>query len=239
MTRRRGRRKRRPLFIITTRRAVLWGALLLVLAAAGMLRGANEPSAVTVGPLHGQIVYIDPGHGGIDPGACGEKFEEKDIALKVSLYLGVRLEKSGAKVVYSRTGDYDLDSEEGGDVKARIDLIESSNATIVLSIHCNAFTDSREKGAQTFYNASRNPRSQELAKLIQAELVENTLTEREASARLDHFMLNHGEKPAVTVELGFLSNPEEENLLGSAPYQQKLADSIHNAIITFVEASII
>ncbi len=235
MTRRRGRRKRRPLFIITTRRVLFWGVLLVIFATAGLLRGSGEPSVAAVGPLHGQIVYIDPGHGGIDPGACGEKFQEKDIALKVALYLGVRLEKSGAKVVYSRTGDYDLEQEEGGDVKARIDLIESSNATIVLSIHCNAFTDSREKGAQTFYNAKKNPRSRKLAELIQAELVNDTLTEREASARLDHFMLNHGEKPAVTVELGFLSNPEEEGLLGSAPYQQKLADSIHKAVITFAK----
>lgn len=213
-------------------------ALLVVLTAVWTCRRAVQPSKGVAAALTGQIVYIDPGHGGIDPGACGSKWLEKDIVLKVAVYLGVRLEKSGAKVVYSRTGDYDLETEDVSDVRARINLIESSSATIVLSLHCNDFGDSRERGAQTFYNAHRNPRSKELAGLIQDELVKNTPTEREISAGLEHFMLNHGDKPAVTVELGFLSNPEEEDMLGTPAYQQKLADCLHRAIISFVEASV-
>ncbi len=237
MSKRRGRRRRRPLFILTTKRTLFLGVLLLALLGAGLVK-STRPSAATPGPLAGQVVYIDPGHGGIDPGACGSTWLEKDIALKVALYLGVRLEKSGAKVVYSRTGDYDLETDDVDDTQARLRLIDSSEATMVLSIHCNAFTDPRERGAQTFYNASRNPRSKELAGLIQAELAKDTFTEREISARLDHFMLNYGQKPAVTVELGFLSNPEEEELLGTPSYQQKLAECIRRAIISFVEASV-
>lgn len=238
---RRGRRRRRPLLVLTTRRvlfglaivfccSVVWGTLGKTADPLGVLR-RNLPG----GPLSGQVIYIDPGHGGIDPGACGKKHLEKDIVLNVALYLGVRLERSGAKVVYSRTGDYDLTTDEVGDSQARVELIESSGATIVLSIHCNAFTDSRERGAQTFYNPKKNSQSQVLASLIQEALVEDTSTHREVSSKLNHFILNHSEVPAATIELGFLSNPEEEELLGSPSYQQKLAECIRKAVISFVE----
>ncbi len=240
---RRGRRRRRPLLVLTTRRvlfglaivfccSVAWGAFGQTANPMGVL-GRILPG----GPLSGQVIYIDPGHGGIDPGACGKKHLEKDIVLNVALYLGVRLERSGAKVIYSRTGDYDLDSEEVNDSQARVKLIESSGATIVLSIHCNAFTDSRERGAQTFYNPNKNRNSQMLASLIQEALVEDTPTHREASSKLNHFMLNHSEVPAATIELGFLSNSEEEDLLGSPSYQQKLAECIRKAVISFVQGA--
>ena len=118
MKRRRGGQERRPFLYVTSARSVILGALLLaVLIASGFLGEERAPTAFT-GPLSGQTVYIDPGHGGIDPGACGQFVVEKDVVLKVALYLGVRLEKSGARVVYSRTGDYDLEMDGKDDVKS-------------------------------------------------------------------------------------------------------------------------
>lgn len=235
MVRRQGRRRRQPFLFVADAGTVIGGALLLaLLVGSGILGRALEAGAFT-GPLRGQVIYLDPGHGGIDPGACGNSVTEKDVVLKVALCLGVRLERAGAKVVYSRTGDYDLDGDGKDDVEERIKLIESSKATMVISLHCNAFTDPSEYGAQTFYNASGNPQSKRLAETIQAELVKETDTEREASGRIDHFILNASLVPAVTVELGFLSNPHEESLLGSPSYQQKLADCIRRAIIGFVK----
>lgn len=237
MARRRGvRRRRRPFFYVINARVLIFGILLAaILIGSGAFSRALEAVRPAAGPLTGQVVYIDPGHGGIDPGACGSSVLEKDVVLQVALYLGVRLERNGAKVVYTRTGDYDLESEEKSDVRARIDLIESSGATLAISLHCNAFTDPAEYGAQTFYNAQRHPDSRRLAEIIQAELRENTDTYREASARIDHFILNASNVPSATVELGFLSNPHEESLLGSASYRQKLADILTRAIIKFVE----
>jgi N-acetylmuramoyl-L-alanine amidase len=205
--------------------------------AAGVLGGILIP-ATSTGPLKGQVIYIDPGHGGIDPGACGRRVKEKDVVLNVAFYLGVRLEKSGARVVYSRTGDYDLQVGGKDDVEERIKIIQSSGATLVISLHCNAFGDPSEWGSQTFYNASRNPGSKQLAFLVQSELVKATGTPREASARLDHFVLNHSSVPAVTVEMGFLSNPREESLLGSHMYQQKLAECIRKAILSFAGGAV-
>ena len=178
------------------------------------------------------------GHGGIDPGACGREVLEKDVVLNVALYLGVRLERDGAKVVYSRTGDHDPQTGSTDDVEGRIRLIRSSGATIVISLHCNAFTDPSEWGAQTFYNASMNPESKRLAQLVQVKLIEETETPRDASAKLEHFILNNSKVPAVTVEMGFLSNPREEGLLGSHSYQQTLADSIRDAVVEFVSGGV-
>ena len=233
-----GRRRRRPFLFLATPRAAFAIALALAGAVAATVLGSIFAPSAALGPLSGQVIYIDPGHGGIDPGACGRRLKEKDVVLNVALYLGVRLEKSGARVVYSRTGDYDLQTDTKDDVEERIKLVKSSGATIVISLHCNAFSDPAEWGAQTFYNASRNPNSKRLAMLIQEELVRATGTPREASARLDHFILNHSDVPAVTVEMGFLSNPKEESLLASHLYRQKIAECIRKAVISFVSGAI-
>jgi N-acetylmuramoyl-L-alanine amidase len=137
----------------------------------------------------------------------------------------------------TRPGDYDLETDDKDDVTERIKLIKSSGATIVISLHCNAFTDSSEWGAQTFYNSSKNKENKRLAELIQAQLKEKTGTTREASSRLEHFILNNSSVPSATIELGFLSNPHEEGLLGSPSYQQDLAEYIHQAILNFVAGS--
>lgn len=235
MARRRGRR-RRPLLFVANRKMLLLVGLLAALAL-GVFGGVFVPASAS-GSLRGQVIYIDPGHGGIDPGACGDTVVEKDVVLQVALYLGVRLERNGAKVIYSRTGDYDLQTETRDDIEERIRLIKSSGATIVISLHCNAFGDRAEWGAQTFYNAAMNPRSKQLAEKVQSELVEATGSLRAASARLDHFILNHSQVPAVTVEMGFLSNPKEEGLLGTHAYQQKIADCIKRAVLSFVSSGV-
>ncbi len=238
MARRRGRRVRRPLlFVSTTKTAFLVALFLASMFTAGIIGGIFMPASAS-GPLMGQVIYIDPGHGGIDPGACGQKVLEKNVVLNVAFYLGVRLEKSGARVVYSRTGDYDLQVNGKDDIEERIKIVKSSGATMVISLHCNAFPDRSEWGAQTFYNASMNPRNREFAHLVQDELVKATGSPREASARLDHFMLNHSTVPSVTVEMGFLSNPKEEGLLGSHMYQQKIAECIRRAVVSFVSAGV-
>lgn len=231
--RRRGKRKRTPLFWHKSTIAVL---LTLVVCGCFFRVAGNSVGVplLPIGPLAGQIVLIDPGHGGIDPGACGSLFFEKDIVLDVSLLLGQKLERYGAKVVYTRTSDgVKEEEEESGSSAYRSALIEDSKATIVVSIHCNDYKDPRIKGAQVFWNSAGNELSGYLADLIQMELQAKTGTSREVSDDIVHFMLDNAQVPAVTVELGFLSNPEEEMLLGSSVYQDTLAQCICDAILTF------
>jgi len=229
--RRRGRRRSRPLFerIPNNALGVLAVSVLITIVISRGIIPVTAPRS-----LQGFVIFIDAGHGGIDPGACGNTYTEKEIVLNVALLLGSKLERSGARVVYTRTGDYDLETEDISDVQARINLLKSSGASVAISLHCNAFTDPYERGAQVFYNSSKHPRSKDLARLIQDQLVKHTDTEREISAKIDHFILNHADMPAVTVELGFLSNPDEERLLGSREYQEKLVQCIYDALVEFL-----
>lgn len=235
MARKRRAEYRRSFVLVADRNWLILGVSLILTAAAFYFGRNIFLPATEQGPLHGQVIFLDPGHGGIDPGACGSRYVEKDIVLKVALNLGVRLEKAGARVVYSRIDDRALGDIDVDDSNARLRLLGESCATMALSIHCNAFSDSREDGAQTFYNAQKHEASKQLAVLVQDELKTETGTLREASTKLDHFILNHSDIPTVTVELGFLSNPGEEELLGDSRYQQKLAAAIFRAVCEFVK----
>lgn len=192
-------------------------------------------------PLSGKIIYLDPGHGGVDPGAGDEEPFEKDIALSVSLKLRDYLQQQGALVIMTRETDVDL-ADKGlkgyskrkvQDLKRRLDLINESEADFFATIHLNAIPSSRWKGSQTFYstNFKENKRA---AKLVQDELRRNLEnTDREAKAANSIYLLKHTNKPGVLVEIGFLSNPEEAANLRQEDYQEKVAGSIYEGILRY------
>lgn len=192
-------------------------------------------------PLSGKIIYLDPGHGGVDPGAGDEEPFEKDIALSVSLKLRDYLQQQGALVIMTRETDVDL-ADKGlkgyskrkvQDLKRRLDLINESEADFFATIHLNAIPSSRWEGSQTFYstNFKENKRA---AKLVQDELRRNLEnTDREAKAANSIYLLKHTNKPGVLVEIGFLSNPEEAANLRQEDYQDKVAGSIYEGILRY------
>jgi N-acetylmuramoyl-L-alanine amidase len=92
------------------------------------------------------VVVIDAGHGGHDPGNMGKKTKEKDIALKVSLKLGKYIEKNipGVKVVYTRTTDKYLALDE------RAAIANKNKADLFICIHANSHTTSKPFGTETF-----------------------------------------------------------------------------------------
>lgn len=192
-------------------------------------------------PLSGKIIYLDPGHGGVDPGAGDEEPFEKDIALSVSLKLRDYLQQQGALVIMTRETDVDL-ADKGlkgyskrkvQDLKRRLDLINESEADFFATIHLNAIPSSRWEGSQTFYstNFKENKRA---AKLVQDELRRNLEnTDREAKAANSIYLLKHTNKPGVLVEIGFLSNPEEAANLRQEDYQEKVAGSIYEGILRY------
>ncbi len=192
-------------------------------------------------PLSGKIIYLDPGHGGVDPGAGDEEPFEKDIALNVSLKLRDYLQEQGALVIMTRETDVDL-ADKGlkgyskrkvQDLKRRLDLINKSEADFFATIHLNAIPSSKWKGAQTFYS-TKFKENQRAAKLIQGELRRNLEnTDREAKSANSIFLLKQTKKPGVLVEIGFLSNPEEAAKLKEEAYQEKVAGSIYEGILRY------
>ena len=125
-------------------------------------------------PLLGKVIYIDPGHGGKDPGAMYGKLKESDLNLQISLKLEEELEKQGAIVYLTRYGDYDLSSNNAelrkrSDLSRRANVINNSNADLYLSIHLNSDASSIWSGAQVFY-VDTNEKNKYIAQLFQEEL---------------------------------------------------------------------
>lgn len=191
-------------------------------------------------PLSGKVIVLDPGHGGPDGGAAIGGVLEKDISLSVSNMVRDYLQEQGALVMMTREKDSDLAGDVQGyrarkreDLMQRVKLINDSQADMYLSIHLNAFPSANSRGAQTFYTL-RYKENKELAQFIQAELRDNLEnTKREAKA-IDHvYVMKYAEKPGALVEIGFLSNAQERELLVDATYQNKIAVSVYEGIMRY------
>ncbi len=193
-------------------------------------------------PLSGKIIIVDAGHGGMDGGASSKDGTlEKDIALDISLILRDYLQEAGALVVMSRVEDTDLaDPATKGvrkrkvqDLKRRVQLVNETGGDLFVSLHLNAIPSPRWSGAQTFYNRAYDE-NEKVARFIQDEIRKNLEnTNRLAKPIGNVFLLKHAEIPGALVEVGFLSNPTEAEMLKSTAYQQKVAASIYQGIMRY------
>ena len=195
-------------------------------------------------PISNRIIGIDPGHGGVDPGAVGRTgVLEDEINLEIGLKLKRLIEQSGGIVIMTREEDKRLYTEKSStlrekkteDLLNRKALIESAGCEIFVSIHMNSFTNSKYSGSQTFYYDG-NIENEKLASIIHEEL-RNVLDKdnrRAAAIRDDVYLIKELQIPSVLVEAGFLSNPEEERLLQTEEYQEKIAWAIYVGIMKYL-----
>lgn len=192
-------------------------------------------------PLTGKIIVIDPGHGGPDGGAGDSTVWEKDIALNVSFMVRDYLQQQGAFVLMTRETDVDL-ADEGTrglsrrkteDLHRRLSMINESEADLLISIHLNAIPSPKWSGAQTFYS-SHFAENARVAKFIQDELRRNLENTTRKAKPIHHvFIMKNAKMAGALVEIGFLSNPTERELLKQENYQQKIAASIYEGISRF------
>ena len=188
-------------------------------------------------------ICVDSGHGGNDPGKIGVGgTKEKEVNLAIALKLKKSLEKENIRVVMTRTDDRNLadanaTNEKTSDMKNRVAKMDSEQPDAVVSIHQNSYTDSSAKGAQVFYY-SESKEGKELAEILQKNLIEIADQEnnRVAKANTSYYILKNTSAPTVIVECGFLSNPEEEVLLNTAKYQDKLVEALQKGICEYLNA---
>lgn len=188
-------------------------------------------------PLKNKIIYIDPGHGGNDPGANYRDIKESDINLKISLKLAKLLEENGAIVYMTRYDDYNLANIDSYNIKKsdlnnRIKIINNSNCDMFLSIHLNAYTSSTWYGAQTFYT-NNNKDNIVLAEIIQKNFKKNLNTNRNIKNINNRYLYDNLDKLGVLLEVGFITNPNERNLLVQDSYQYKITNSILESVIEY------
>ncbi|MCR5701550.1 MAG: N-acetylmuramoyl-L-alanine amidase [Lachnospiraceae bacterium] len=177
-------------------------------------------------------VIIDVGHGGNDPGKVSiDGVEEKNVNLEIAKYLKENLKAQDFYVYMTRDEDcglYDLDAsnKKRSDLNNRIRFIKEKNADLVISIHQNSYPDSAQHGAQTFYFKGRND-DKLLAECVQSSLLSiDSSNQRSAKDNDNYYLLKNCPSPAVIVECGFLSNPEETAKLTDINYQKQLAYAI-------------
>ena len=199
-------------------------------------QSANVSSGVTI--------VLDAGHGGEDGGAQGNGLSEKDLNLDITLRVATLLREQGVNVVLTRDTDillYDTESDYKGkkkaqDLRKRLEITNSCENPVLVSIHMNYFAETKYSGLQVWYSKN-DANSKTLANLIQSN-VKNTLqpnnnrATKEATSSI--FLLHNATCPAVLIECGFLSNPDEAHALGDADYRQKLANIIFKSIMTYI-----
>lgn len=187
-------------------------------------------------PLLGRVIFVDPGHGGRDPGTMYGKILEKDLVLEISFSLRDELAKKGAIVYMTREEDIDLSSKwdkrkKRGDLYRRILMYKKYNAELYLSIHINNYKDASWQGIEVLYN-SINPENKKIGTILMKNFKTEFGTKRTLKTT-DLYMYKNTTVPGVLIECGFLSNANERYLLRQTTYQEKLAKSITNSVIEY------
>jgi N-acetylmuramoyl-L-alanine amidase len=203
-----------------------------------------------------EIICIDAGHGGVQPGAVSPQFgyKEKDIALDISLKVRDYLlyaSKDGDKyiihdfcdkssiplvdVIMTRSGDIDIS------LKERCVFANKAKATFFISIHCNSHKTSEPNGIETWYYSSSSPIPKKLAENIQKNMMENVkdyqvenhpIKSRGVKSTTTYYTLKHTVMPSIVVECGFMSNTDEVKLLyENEAYRVAIAKGIAKGIL--------
>lgn len=221
--------------IFIARRKIVILSFFAILFAFWAFFISSDNTAV-FSPSLTRCIIVDAGHGLPDGGAVGKRGTiESTLNIKIAKAVEKKLAAKGYTVIMTRKDDNTIaDSGETigqkkkNDMHKRLEIINSSDADIFLSIHMNKFQDERYRGAQVIYSGKFS-KSQALGALIQEELwklPDNKEKRQISKAPSSIFLLKNATIPAIIVECGFLSSFEEEELLNTEKYQNELAEAI-------------
>ncbi len=190
-------------------------------------------------------VIIDAGHGGYDGGAVGvDGTYEKQLNLEIAQKLDKILNCYGISTLMTRTDDNSIHSDGAvtireqkvSDIRNRMKIMNNTENCIFVSIHQNSFTQSKYTGTQVFFSPNTTS-SYELAESIQDAV--KTMLQPENKRQIKKcgnsvYLIYNAKKTAVLVECGFITNPDELCLLKNEDYQLKMAFSIADGIINYL-----
>jgi N-acetylmuramoyl-L-alanine amidase len=170
-------------------------------------------------------VVIDAGHGGFDRGGIPSNIiPEKGVALDVARRLRAYLAKAGLRTVMTRSNDtfVTLDS--------RVAIANRQRRAIFVSIHFNSAPRRGANGIETFYGSAKARR---LASMIQRNAMKTTSGENRGIKQARFYVLRRSKIPAVLIECGFLTNPQDARRASRPAYRDQLARQIARAIIQY------
>lgn len=181
---------------------------------------ARDPADV----LKGKVIVLDAGHGGYDSGAIGMTHYEKNLTLRTTLELVPLLQKAGAKVILTRSTDKYLTLAQ------RAAISNNNLAHAFLSLHYNAYSKT-STGTMTFYYSSSKDGA--LASTVQSGLAAATPLRSLGTKFGNYQVLRSNKRPAALVELGFISNPNEEEIMETTTYQKNAAKGLYNGLFRY------
>lgn len=190
---------------------------------------------------YGKVIVLDAGHGGEDSGICAglpdeeeEELAEKDIALAIVLAAGERLTEQGIYVYYTRKEDVNPTAKE------RVALANDTSADLLVSIHADSDEDTSLYGMRTVYNSTYfipDFGSADLAYLLLEKVAAKT-NEKAIGLEADNgqiYLLQNAMMPVSQLNVGYLSNRQEQKLLRKQDYIQKIADGVADCVLASYE----
>lgn len=198
--------------------------------------------------IYQNIVLLDPGHGGNAAGATrslnGVKIKEKDLNQQILYNLAKEYfndPDSPIKVYYTRYEDevrYSNATTENYDRAARAKQI---GADLYVSLHMNSNTKTSPMGTEVYYSSKNNKAnasgltSKKLGEMLQKALTQNLGTVSRGVKDNAYIVIRENSVPAVLIELGFMSNPQELALLNDPAFQEKTAKTIYDTLCKVFE----
>lgn len=187
-------------------------------------------SGAELKPLSGLVIAVDPGHGGDDRGVCyfPNDLIEKEVNLDLARRVASRLAAEGARVVFTREEDAFISLDE------RAAMANDAGADLFLSIHTNRIPGHPECfGAQTFYHPA-SEEGKRLAELIQAELLKVDPENYRSALPGNYRVLRLSQMPGVIVEIGFLTNERDRELIATEAYRERVADAVVLGVLRYL-----
>ena len=171
-------------------------------------------------------IFIDPGHGGKDPGAVSNGLQEKDLNLTIGLELGKILKANGIEVLFSRTTDVFIE------LSTRAKMANTAKVDGFISIHANATGNSQANGLETFHFPN-SVEGKKLATSIQNKVLVENIFKTDRGVKTANFaVLRQTAMPAALVELGFVTNAQDARLLKTKT--KEMAQAVANGIFDYL-----
>ena len=210
--------------------------LSLTLLTAFALHGLRAQAAVAGEASIPRMFVLDAGHGGADGGASGpDGTRECDLNLAITLKTDAVLGLLGENTMLLRSTDTDLSDsvaksisqKKVSDIRRRVELVNSQPGAILVSIHCNTYSQEKYHGAQVFYTPTGHAKEfGETMQLALKNAVDPGNARRAKTISPDVYLMNHIQVPGLLIECGFLTNQQELASLKDPGYQTRLAVTI-------------
>ncbi|WP_225446274.1 N-acetylmuramoyl-L-alanine amidase family protein [Paenibacillus rhizovicinus] len=174
--------------------------------------------------MRGKTIVLDPGHGGKDVGSIGGKGTyEKDVTLRTARHVRQKLIQEGATVVMTRDADKTVSLND------RTVAAQTENADLFISIHFDAYQTSDVHGMTTYYY---KPQDQHIAEEIHDQLFKAEMNTKDRGVRFgDYHVIRENAKPAVLLELGYISNKDEETRMMTPSFQDQVSAAIASGVV--------